>query len=56
MKDKYTTQDVINAECNLNPIECYYCKSLEVTFHQYIGDGYCAECGEWQNENLLEDK
>jgi hypothetical protein len=49
----YTTQDVINSGCNLTPIECYYCKSLEVTFHQYIGDGHCGECGEYQNENLL---
>ena len=44
----YTTKDVINAEYNLEPLECIFCKSLEVTFHQYIGDSYCAECGKWE--------
>ena len=27
---------------------CVYCESSEVTYHQYIGDGYCSDCGEWQ--------
>lgn len=48
MKTKFDVQDVIDAECNLEPIECRYCESIEVTFHQYIGDGYCENCGKWQ--------
>jgi len=29
-------------------IECPKCKSdKEVTYHQYIGDAYCATCGTW---------
>jgi hypothetical protein len=50
VKEKYTTQDVINARVNLEPIKCYFCKSLEVTFYQYVGDAHCVECGEWQND------
>jgi len=44
----YTVEDVINAECNLEPIQCKYCGSLEVVFLQYVGDASCQECGEWQ--------
>ena len=29
-------------------LHCVYCESSEVTYHQYIGDGYCSDCGEWQ--------
>ena len=29
---------------------CVFCGSHEVTYHQYIGDSYCSECGEWQSE------
>jgi len=50
IKKHYSVQDVINAEINLEPIECVHCGSLEVTFHQYIGDAHCSECGEWQTE------
>ena len=44
----YDVQDIIDAECNLEPLECRYCHSLEVIYHQYIGDAYCQECGRWQ--------
>ena len=47
-KEFYDVQDVINAECTLEPIKCRNCGSLEVTFNQYIGDAQCAMCGEWQ--------
>ena len=47
----YSVDDILKAGYNLEPIKCIYCESLEVTFHQYIGDGYCAECGKWQNED-----
>tara|TARA_R100001463_G_scaffold15141_7_gene39627 strand:- start:14681 stop:14866 length:186 start_codon:yes stop_codon:yes gene_type:complete len=44
----YTIKDVQEAECNLEPLNCLHCDSTEVTYHQYIGDGYCSDCGEWQ--------
>ena len=50
MAEVYDVQDVINAECNLAPIKCRKCGSLEVAFHQYIGDAYCEECGSWQHD------
>lgn len=46
----YDVQDVINAECTLEPIVCRFCGSEEVTFNQGIGDGYCATCGQWQGD------
>ena len=33
------------AECNLEPLKCKFCGSLEVVFLQYVGDAQCAECG-----------
>ena len=45
-----SVQDVINAEINLEPLACVHCGSHEVTYHQYIGDAHCSECGEWQTE------
>jgi len=47
---KLFTKDILNAECNLTPVHCYYCNSTEVTFLQYIGDSYCSSCGKWQND------
>ena len=44
----YTTKDVQQCGYNLDPLHCVYCESSEVTYHQYIGDGYCSDCGEWQ--------
>ena len=49
-KMKQFVKDVIQKGYNLTPIHCKYCDSTEVTYHQYIGDGYCADCGEWQDE------
>ncbi|MGO9014650.1 MAG: hypothetical protein ACLQF0_06685 [Dissulfurispiraceae bacterium] len=46
----YDVQDVINAGCNVDPLECRACSSSEVEFHQYIGDAYCQTCGSWQLE------
>jgi len=48
--ETYTVEDVIMAECNLEPIKCKFCGSLEVTYFQYIGDASCASCGKWQGE------
>lgn len=45
----YSVQDVINAEINLEPLECVNCSSTEVTYHQYVGDAYCSDCGVWQD-------
>jgi len=44
----YTVEDVIQAECTLEPIKCKKCGGTNVTFHQYIEDAYCADCGTWQ--------
>jgi len=49
-KKIYTVKDVISLGYNLSPIQCKYCKSLEVAFNQHIGDGCCQDCGEWQIE------
>lgn len=44
----YTTKEVIEAGITLEPIKCYYCDSLEVTFNQKLQDAQCAVCGKWQ--------
>lgn len=45
----FTVQDVITAQCTLQPLKCVHCgNSEEVTFNQYIGDAYCENCGNWQ--------
>ena len=44
----FTVDDVITAECTLEPIVCIFCGSTEVTFNQQICDAHCANCGEWQ--------
>lgn len=44
----YNVHDVLNAEYTLEPLICLYCGSKEVTFHQYIGDAHCGDCGKWQ--------
>ncbi len=46
----YTVKDIKEAGFNLEPVNCIHCGSTEVTYHQYIGDGYCPECGKWQNQ------
>jgi len=45
---EYDVQDVIDAECTLEPIKCRFCGSHEVTYNQYIGDACCSMCGKWQ--------
>jgi hypothetical protein len=49
----YTVEDVRAAECNLEPLTCVHCCDSEghVTYHQGVGDAYCAACGEWQSED-----
>ena len=47
-KTKFYTEDVQKCGFNLEPLHCVYCESSEVTYHQYIGDGHCSDCGEWQ--------
>ncbi|NQS88499.1 hypothetical protein HQ584_01735 [Patescibacteria group bacterium] len=50
-KKYYDIQDVINAGYNLTPLKCRHCGHIgEVIFLQYIGDGQCSMCGEWQLE------
>lgn|GEM_PF-7000269 len=43
-----TIYDILEAGYNLEPLVCLFCGSEEVTYHQYIGDAYCASCGRWQ--------
>tara|TARA_R100001463_G_scaffold42546_8_gene89113 strand:+ start:3186 stop:3395 length:210 start_codon:yes stop_codon:yes gene_type:complete len=52
---KLTTENIISAGYNLEPVHCVYCDSTEVTYHQYVGDGYCSECGEWQSEKDIKN-
>ena len=47
----YHVEDVIAAECNMEPLVCKFCGSIECTFHQYIGDAHCADCDQWQLED-----
>jgi hypothetical protein len=51
MKKFYTVKDVQEAGCTLEPLKCVHCGTLGcVEYNQYIGDGYCEECGEWQTD------
>jgi len=47
---QYTIDDILNAECTLEPMVCKYCGSNEVVFLQYVGDATCQSCGKWQSE------
>jgi hypothetical protein len=47
----YTVADVHAARITLEPLICIFCGSQEVTYLQYIGDGQCARCGEWQSSD-----
>lgn len=49
-KEKYYLEDIIESECNLEPLHCKECDSDEVMYHQYIGDAHCENCGQWQSE------
>ena len=43
--------DVLALDSDCHAIDrCDFCGSHEVTYHQYIGDSYCSDCGEWQSE------
>lgn len=48
--ETYTVTDIIKAGYTLKPLRCVFCRSLEVTYFQYIGDAHCAACGAWQLE------
>ena len=48
MEKTYTVYDILNAECNLEPMICLNCGGKELTFNQGIGDACCGDCGEWQ--------
>ena len=45
--DGYSEEQIMET---INKESCVHCGSHEVTYHQYIGDSYCSECGEWQTE------
>lgn len=46
-----TVKDIKKAEFNIEPCRCIHCGKDSVIYHQYIGDGICEECGEWQKED-----
>lgn len=48
-KKVYTTQDIKKAGFTLEPLQCVHCGGVgEVVFNQYLNDGLCQLCGEWQ--------
>jgi len=49
-KLSYTINDVLQAGCNLEPLHCLNCGSLEVIFDQGVGDAICQDCCAWQSE------
>ena len=50
----FGVEEVLVAECTLEPMKCVYCESLEVTYHSCVSDAYCADCGEWQTSQKEE--
>ena len=30
---------------------CKHCNNPELTYHQYILDSYCSNCGNWQEDS-----
>jgi hypothetical protein len=52
MTDYFSVAEVRAAACTLEPMKCIFCGSMEVTYHNPIGDAYCADCGTWQDERL----
>jgi hypothetical protein len=49
-RKSYTVHDVDRAGYTLEPLRCLFCGSPEVTYHQYIHDARCENCGKWQKE------
>ncbi len=47
---RFTVHDVIAAGYTLEPLVCLHCGYEGITYLQYVGDAYCANCGEWQLE------
>lgn len=47
----YSIEEVLQAECTLEPMACKFCGSMEVTFLQYLNDASCGTCGKWQIED-----
>jgi len=47
---KYYVEDIIKVGYTLEPLYCKFCGRPTVIFDQYIGDGYCENCGRWQLE------
>ena len=48
---KYYVEDIIKVGYTLEPLYCKFCGRPTVIFDQYIGDGYCENCGRWQLED-----
>lgn len=49
IKKYYDVQDIINAECSVEPVKCRHCGIVgETTFNQGMNDAFCASCGKWQ--------
>jgi uncharacterized CHY-type Zn-finger protein len=46
VKKHYTVTDVKRAQYNLEPLICPKCRKVgEVTYLQYVGVGFCGNCG-----------
>lgn len=50
-----TVKDIKKAEFNIEPCRCNHCGKNAVIYHQYIGDGNCEECGQWQEEESQDE-
>lgn len=48
-KKYYSVEDVQQAGCTLEPMQCIYCTSEEVIYNQYVEDACCERCGNWQD-------
>ena len=43
----------MNIGHKINNMECTFCKSKELTYNQLVMDSYCADCGEWQEDEYI---
>ena len=51
IKEIYTVYDILEAEHYLEPLRCIHCGAVGyVVYLQYVEDGQCEWCGEWQLE------
>jgi len=51
----FTIENIKQVGYNLEPLtSCIFCNEVgEVTYHQYVGDAFCSNCGKWQEEEVI---